>query len=518
MSAFWNNAWPDDLASVDEMRSYDRQAIALGISGTDLMERAGTGIANEIVELTSPSSSIVVFCGPGNNGGDGLVIGRRLKERGFCVTTVVCCDGKLTEEVVTQIKKSSNTRIFGKLPGGVESLGTSYVDSTEVAAMVRSADVVVDALLGIGQEGEPRGVIARVLELVSQSVCGAVFFSVDVPTGVNADTGVVYRRAIHATRTYAIECVKRGLSQYPARELCGLISVVPIGIRLTPPTESKAIHRGSFPVGSRRASDAHKGDLGRVLIIGGSRSMSGAGMLAALGALRAGAGIVSRVVRASWPFVPPLPECMFEVVEGDDPSFNESDVEAILVACQRYDSLVVGPGIGCSVQTVDFLEKLLKGLLKFEGKIVFDADALNCMTQILPECRLGINSVITPHPGEAARLLGVTVAEVQANRFVAVDQLVSKMGCTVVLKGPGTLVSDGNGTHVVTAGNPILATPGSGDVLAGTIATTIVQSRDVLKGALYGAWLHASAGDLLAAEGRTTTVASEIGGALSRVS
>lgn len=518
MSAFWNNAWPDDLASADEMRSYDRQAVDLGISSLELMERAGTGIAQEIIELIPRSSSIVVFCGPGNNGGDGLVIGRRLKELGFCVTTVVCCDGKLTEEVVTQLKKLSGTRVFGKLPGDAESLGANYVDLTEVAEMARSADVVVDALLGVGQDGEPRGVIGRVLDLLSSSVCGAVFFSVDVPTGVNADTGVVYRRAIHANRTYAIECVKRGLSQYPARQLCGCLSVIPIGIPLTPPAESKAIHRGSFPVVPRRASDAHKGDLGRVLIIGGSRSMPGAGMLAALGALRAGAGIVSRVVRATWPFVPPLPECMFELLEGDEPSFNESDVEAILVACQRYDSLVVGPGIGYSAHTVGFLEKLLKGLLKFKGKVVFDADALNCMTQILPECRLGVNSVITPHPGEAARLLGATVAQVQANRFLALDQLVSKMGCTVVLKGPGTLVSDGNGTHVVTAGNPILATPGSGDVLAGTIATAVVQSGDVLEGARVGAWLHSSAGDLLAAEGRTTTIASEIGEALSRVS
>ena len=509
--------WPDDLASAEEMRCYDRQAIDRGISSLELMERAGDGIAREMCELISPSSSVVVFCGPGNNGGDGLVVGQRLKERGFSVTTVVCCDGKLTEETANQIKKSTDVHVFGNLPTVIESSEVSFVDSVDVERIARSADVIVDALLGIGQEGEPRRTIGRVLEVLSSSIPDGVFFSVDVPTGVNADTGVVYPRAIHATRTYAIECVKKGLSQFPARQFCGCLSVIPIGIALKPRAGSQAIHRGSFPAGPRRAVDAHKGDLGRVLIIGGSRSMPGAGMLAALGALRAGAGIVSRVVRATWPFVPPLPECMFEVLEGEDSSFNELDVEAILAACQRYDSLVIGPGTGHSAHTVGFFDKLLKGLLNFKGKVVFDADALNCMAGRLPECRLGSNFVITPHPGEAARLLGVTVGQVQVDRFAAIEELVTKTGCTVVLKGPGTLVSDGNGIHVVTAGNPVLATPGSGDVLAGVIATTIVQSGQVIDGARFGAWLHASAGDLLAEEGRITVLASELGDALSRV-
>lgn len=513
----WDFSWPDDLPSIDEMRVYDKNAVLKGTPSLLLMERAGEAIAKEVAAQVDVEQEVLVLCGPGNNGGDGLVLTRHLREMGYKVTAVLCCSGKLSQDTIVQASKLGCLKTLGVLPDAVVIKDNCLIEPNDLRRLAANANVIIDALLGAGQCGLPRDGLAETLQVLSEVTNGKFVVSIDVPTGVNAETGEVYVNAVEASRTYAIECIKRGLSQYPARRLCGEMSVVSIGIDLEPSTKVKALHDATVIKPSVRAGDVHKGQLGKILIIGGSRAMPGAGMLAALGALRAGAGIVSRVVRTSWPFVPSLPECMFEVLEGDEPTLSERDLDGLISACENCDAVVVGPGLGYSRQMVHVMRGLIEGLSKFSGFVVYDADALNCLADFLSEVSLGSNAIVTPHPGEAARLLGTTSAIIQNDRFSAAHALSDTLGCTVVLKGAGSIITDGCNTHVLMVGDPILATPGSGDVLSGLIATAATQINSALGGACYGGWIHASAGELLASSGQRTALASNIADAIGRL-
>jgi NAD(P)H-hydrate epimerase len=296
----------------------------------------------------------------------------------------------------------------------------------------------------------------------------------------------------------AIELIKRGMLQFPAREMCGDIIAAPIGILHESggegAAEFRAVSRISLSMMTRRDAAVHKGTLGRVLIVGGSLGMPGAAILSALGALRAGAGLVTRITRAHWsgPSVPP--ECMNLMLKGDQQSFVKEDLGAIVDACRVSDVVVIGPGIGVSAAVKELLGPLLAELKQLRTKTVLDADALNVISAAAIDLR-GLNAVITPHPGEAARLLGCDSAAIQNDRFGAVRALWERYGVVAVLKGAGTLVySDDHGV-VVPRGTPYLATPGSGDVLSGIVATTLHRCGTCFDAAVLGAWIHAVAGE-----------------------
>lgn len=498
------------LPSVEEMKDFDAQEVARGTSAITLMERAGQGIAERIGQLyEKKNSKVVVLCGPGNNGGDGLVVARSLRSAGYHAEVVLACSGKLSTECSVQFQKTPRCIIFGHLPDGVASHSRTTINDTELVKLISEATLIVDSLLGAGQSGEPRGRVAEVLDLV-KSVAPPLIFAVDIPTGVNANTGVVSPNSLSVDRTFAIECIKRGLTQYPARDVCGEVSVVPIGIAIPGGCRFKVFGVEKVRRSLNRPSDIHKGQLGKVLVIGGSLRMPGAGMLAALGALRAGSGIVARVVRRSWSLIPELPECMFEVLEGEATQFCEADVDHLSEMCTRFDSVVIGPGVGCSEGFASLLNQLIPILRTVPGCVVYDADALNALACSGIASELGPNAVITPHPGEAGRLLGISATDVQADRFSAVIALAMKYNCVALLKGAGTLVSDNTSGYVVMAGSPILATPGSGDVLAGVIGAVGSQHPSVLDASCIGAYLHAWAGEELARLGRRTALASEI--------
>ena len=232
-------------------------------------------------------------------------------------------------------------------------------------------------------------------------------------------------------------------------------------------------------------------------------------MLAALGALRTGAGIVSRCVRRGWETIPPLPEAMFEVLSGDAPFFQSADLLSVAEMAGRYDVFVIGPGLGTDSGTADFLVGVLEVLRARSARVIVDADALNLLAMRGGTLR-GLAAVVTPHPGEASRLLGVSSVEVQRDRFRAAREVAQRVEAITVLKGAGSLIHDGKAGSLVAEGTPYLATPGSGDVLAGILAACAVRTRSLWDAAVLGVWLHAMAGRAAAEHRRGPILASEI--------
>lgn len=502
------------LPSAQEMAGLDRETIERGVPGLELMERAGVAIAQRICEAFPRAKKAIVLCGPGNNGGDGVVIARVMAERGFEVSVVLAAAQRYSVECETQLLTARAVRIFGGTPGLqlLDSGSFLPVTTPELRELLQASDIVIDALLGTGQRDAPRGPLGELVELVSAAGQPSRRYSVvavDVPTGVDSDTGRTHTPHIVADRTIAVQCIKRGMLHFPGRSACGVIEVVDIGITGQTPVEFSLVARENVPSMVPRPPDAHKGMLGRVLVVGGSLAMPGAPMLAALGALRTGAGIVSRCVRIGWQTIPPLPEAMFEVLSGDATTLQMADVPRVVEMAGRHDVVVIGPGVGTESGTVDCIVAVLEALKARGARVIVDADALTALALRRVTLK-GLSAIVTPHPGEAARLLGVTSQEVQRDRFGAVREVSRRVEAITVLKGAGSLIHDGAIGRLVAEGTPYLATPGSGDVLAGILAACAVRTRSLWEGAVLGVWLHAQAGTRAATSRRGPILASEI--------
>lgn len=507
------------LPTAVEMRALERETIEQGVSSLELMERAGVAIAIRLREVWPTARKVVVLCGPGNNGGDGLVIARYLSGQGLQVSAVIVHAERYSAEFTEQLSRAENVRVFGgDAPReGADGAVLSKISTLELRELIAGSDVVCDALLGTGQREAPRGAIHELVQIVrelqhsSLQTSGAPFrvVAVDMPTGVDGDTGVIHECHIVAELTVTVQCIKRGLLQFPARSACGRIVAVDIGIAGSTPIEYSLAMADNLPMILSRPADAHKGILGRVLVIGGSLAMPGAPMLSALGALRCGAGIVSRCVRKGWHTIPPLPEAMFEVLSGDSPVYQSGDAAAVAEIAARYDVCVIGPGLGTDPATADFIVQLLYAMRVRSARVIMDADALNLLALSSVTLK-GLSAIVTPHPGEAARLLGISSAEVQRDRFAACRQIACKLQAIAVLKGAGTLIHDGKEGKLVAEGTPYLAAPGSGDVLAGILAACAVRTRSLWEASIVGVWLHARAGMAAAAKRGGPILASEI--------
>jgi hydroxyethylthiazole kinase-like uncharacterized protein yjeF len=504
------------LPSSAEMAQLDQDTIDQGTSALELMERAGAAVGASILEKIPGLRRCCILCGPGNNGGDGLVIGRLLRERGVTADIVLCGSERYSRECATQLAKTTDVRVYrhdmSRLGAGVCS-----IQEQDLREILGSAELLVDALLGTGQRDAPRGVVRELLEIVSESRAassGQVVVAVDMPTGINADSGALYHPHLRADHTIAIELVKRGMLQFPARAACGSIRAVSVGIAPGRAVEYGLVTEESVARLTPRVADVHKGVLGRVLVVGGSLAMPGAPMLSALGALRAGAGIVSRVVRRTWHTAPALPEAMYEILEGEADYFCGRDAERLLSIINNFDVAVLGPGIGVRPETGEFVSALLAGLRGTAMPLVLDADALNLVAAHRLDLR-DLRVIMTPHPGEAARLLQISPGEIQRDRFLAAQQLARRYGVCAVLKGAGTLVHNGTTGRLVGEGTPFLATPGSGDVLAGIIAACINRTPSLYDAASLGAWVHAKAGVKASERTGGIILASDIASAVS---
>jgi hydroxyethylthiazole kinase-like uncharacterized protein yjeF len=504
------------LPSSEEMAELDRLTIQNGIDAMVLMERAGGAIAEQIVANLPSSRRCVVLCGPGNNGGDGLVIARLLRARGFQVSIVLVKAQRYSRECGLQLSKTEDIAFFSVDAGASDG---KILSGGDVEALLTGADCVVDALLGTGQRKTLRGEVRELVSLVvrvKQRCPHLWIVAVDIPTGLDADTGEVFVPCVPADFTPTVQYIKRGMLAFPGRAMCGKISAVAIGIDAEVPVEFGVACEGNVRRRAARASDVHKGMLGRVLVIGGSLEMPGAPILASMGALRAGAGIVARCVHQSWLAGATPPEAMLEVIAGDTNFFTGHDLSDVLKRIRRFDSVIVGPGMGTAPETGAFLEGLFKGIREESISVVIDADALNLIASQGISIE-GVRAVITPHPGEASRLLGIQTSEVQRDRFTAVRELARKYGVIAVLKGAGTVVHDGSRGILVTEGTPFLATPGSGDVLSGIIAASISSSTSLFDAGVRGVWLHAVAGMRASEMTGGTILASDIALAVSQL-
>lgn len=442
------------LPSTSEMALYDAATIASGISGAELMERAGKGMAKWI------SSNVkfrrcAVLCGPGNNGGDGVVIARIL---GTGATAIKAKKDNYTESELSVIKE-----------------------------MIGKADLIIDALLGTGQRDAPRGGIRDLLNLIPKD---AKVISVDVPTGMNADTGEVYEGCPTATATLTVEFIKRGMLQSPGHEKCGDIVVIPIGIKANTPSE---FERLVPPKLKARSRDSHKGTYGTTLIVGGSKAMPGASVLSSHGALAGGAGLVKMIKFDRVQYPPFRPEVLFIPVDEPECEFGGRSVEKIAAILGDIDSVVVGPGLGCRDETLRSLKLLIEEILSRSILFVLDADALRVAKEI--EKSPG-RSVLTPHPGEAARILGCKVEDIQRNRYEAARSLFEKTHQTIVLKGASSIVYDEGRGYVNLTGTPWMAQGGAGDVLSGLIGALLAQGYSPLESAKIGVFSHGLAGEI----------------------
>ncbi len=507
------------LPSASEMQSLDRETIEQGVSSLELMERAGVAIADRVRDIYPRARKVVVLCGPGNNGGDGLVIARHLRGKGLQVSAVIASAGRYSLECTEQLSRLNDVLVFGMNSPliGPNRAVLLPITSSELRELVAGSDIVCDALLGTGQREAPRGAIHEMVQIVRAvqisceqgSGASCLVVAVDIPTGVDGDTGTIHGCHIVADLTVTVQFIKRGLLQFPARAACGRITSVDIGINGRTSIEYSLATADNLPQMLPRPADAHKGMFGRVLIIGGSMAMPGAPMLSALGALRSGAGIVSRSVRRGWTTIPPLPEAMFEVLAGDSPVYQSGDAVAVAEMATRYDVCVIGPGMGTDPATAAFIVHLLNAMREGAARVIIDADALNLLA-ISSATLKGLSAIVTPHPGEAARLLGISSADVQRDRFTACRQLAQRLEAIAVLKGAGTLIHDGEVGKVVAEGTPYLAAPGSGDVLAGILAACAVRTRSLWEAAIIGVWLHARAGMIAAQRRGGPILASEI--------
>lgn len=466
------------LPSCDEMRRCDEIALAMEARPETLMERAGFAVAREILFRTPADVHYLVFVGPGNNGGDGLVVARWLKSWGRSVRCVRVESAKLSDLWIL------NATRFQELGGVIEDIECFK------AGVVDDPLVKIDAILGNGQSGAPKPAIARLVEYGNE--LPGSWIALDIPTGLNGSSGEVFSPCVRASITISIQAHKRGLLQYPGRGLAGSLVAVDVGIPVNKPNCRYQVLSSRYcrDLLKPRSATAHKGTLGTTMVIGGSASMHGAPVLAAQAALRVGAGKVfvasSQEVLQKVSVSELMTRC---IAEGADISERPLDVSRTL---EGVTSLIIGPGLGRSSSVQEIVRQIVAQASEMKIPTILDADALYAWTTVSPEISFD-HVVLTPHPGEARGLLGDAAGLVESDRYSAANLLRNRFReSTVVLKGARTIIEGSSGGYVDVIGNAALATPGSGDILAGLIGGLCSQGYSCEEGALLGVWLHSA--------------------------
>jgi NAD(P)H-hydrate epimerase len=476
-----------------QMREAEQAAEAkYGMPSGLLMENAGRGLAEVARSVAGEGGRFTVLCGPGNNGGDGFVAARFLREAGARVAVALVGDGaKLTPE--------SRRNLTALLGYGVAAV------SMEALPELGRGDVVVDALFGTGLSRAPAGPFAEAIARIRRwREAGAKVVAADVPSGLQSDTGEAFEPCVVADVTVSFGFLKRGQVLEPGASLCGEVRRVDIGLgdaaaKATTGPElllvEEADARGVLPV---RGQDTHKGTYGHVLVVAGSRGKSGAAAMVARSALRSGAGLVTVATRGDVLDVVLgyAPEVMGIPLEASG-SLGLGDLDAVLAAAEKKDALVIGPGIPRGPETTVFLGELLS---RIDCPAVLDADALNAVAEDLSVLRRAkAPLLLTPHPGEMSRLTGKSTKEVQARRVDVARHFAMALGVTLILKGARTLIAHPEGSvHVNPTGNPGMATGGSGDVLSGLCGALLAQGIRMPEAAWTAVYAHGLAGDLAA--------------------
>jgi len=488
------------IVTANQMRRIEEGCTKIGISVSVLMENAGRAVAEEVRKIldTTSQKHILLLIGPGNNGGDGLVAARHLHDWGARVSLYL---------FTQRPPDDPNFKL-------VQERGISYIEITQdenlskLDELLLSADTVIDALFGTGKSRPLRGVFLQALDLVGRVKKKRPDLSIialDLPSGLDADTGAVDPVCLHADYTITLGFPKPGLFNSPGKERVGKLTVVDIGIPsyLAERAKSELLTsdwaRSVLP---KRPLEANKGSFGRVLVVAGSINYIGAAYLACTGAIRVGAGLVTLATPAN--LQPILASKLTEVTYLPLPESHRGIVSpraAKLIHQQlnQYDVLLLGCGLGQSQSVIRFVgATLLRGKVILPP-LVLDADALNTLARI-PNwwLQLPSDAILTPHPGEMARLVGVSVDEVQQDRQEMAKRISLDWKKTVVLKGAYTVVANPDGQcRISPIANPGLASAGTGDVLSGAIAGLVAQGLSLFDAAALGVYLHAEAGEMV---------------------
>ncbi len=503
------------------VRTLDRFTIDHGVESIELMEHAGIELTASIVRIAPDPARVLVLAGSGNNGGDGYVIARLLLEEKWDVTVLhLGREPREGGECAINRQRWLNT-------------GGTIVDAQHGVSMVSDPDgfdLVVDALFGTGLDRAIGDEAAEVIEALNETAIAV--FSVDIPSGLDADTGVPLGPCVRADITATIGAAKPGLFVAAGPDWCGRVEVLDIG--LATPASAAVESIGTvldataiYPLIPGLDRTAHKGTRGHVLIVGGSAGKSGAVVLAGRAALRSGAGLVTLAVPSgiAGAVDAMLPEAMTLALADDgDGNLAEGAWQAITTLDTIYDALAIGPGLGTGEGTELFVGEAIQ---HFAGALVLDADALNVLAHGSPDLRTRLarrrardhrRVILTPHPGEMARLVATDTGSVQADRIGVVDAFTKSHEAVLLLKGAGTLVGQNGALAFNTSGNPGMATAGMGDVLTGVTAALSARIEPSYDAACVAAYVHGKAGDLAATRIATSGfLASEVADLLPSV-
>ena len=466
------------------MRALELNAQYFGVSLLQLMENAGRSVAQEIIKRFQKNKKAAVFCGIGGNGGDGFVAARHLLAAGFEVTVIIVGRGRdIGHETALcnwNILQSIKDRITL-----IEAADSALIPKVNVG-------IVIDAILGTGTKGRLKPPISKVVDYINS--LNAYRVAVDVPTGINSDTGEVLGTAVKADLTITFHKVKVGLNK--AKKYVGELLVADIGL----PTE---IERFAGPgdvllVNKPRNPTAHKGDFGRLLVIGGSEVYSGAPALVSLAALRTGNDIVylSAPEKTAYAISSMSPDLITIKLEGDN--LKPVNIEVIKPYLSKVNAVVLGPGLGVNSETVKFVKTFIDEIEKAKKPLLLDADGLKAYAKF--KRALKVPLVLTPHAGEYSILTGEELPENQEECVLTIQKNAKKLNATILVKGKVDIICDSRRTKLNFTGNPGMTVGGTGDVLSGVVGGLLAQGVDAFEAAVAGAFVNGAAGDFVASK------------------
>ena len=481
-----------DVVSKETMRAMDAHMMDnMHIPSRVLMENAAFGITSAVCSRFSPDTRIIAVCGTGNNGGDGFAAARQLEAKGFDVTT--CLIGSAAK---LQGDAAANAHYFGNriLEITSEAAANAHLCNLD-------GHVVIDAIFGIGLSRQVTGLYAAVIDALNNS--GAYIVACDIPSGIDADTGTVLGTAIRARQTVTFQHAKPGLFLYPGRAHTGALTVKEIGTTGEFEYPDIVAYTSGLHL-EPRLPDTHKGRYGKLACVTMSRGFTGAGIMCAYGALRAGVGLVTAGIPASLQPIlcGSVPECMTFALAERDGALAETCIPGLDELMRGKTALAIGPGLS---QSDGAAKAVLHAVTHYDIKKVFDADALSIIAQnIRALIRKKGDIVLTPHLVEFSRLSGIAPEDILKNPLGTAKDFAAQYGITLLLKGATTIVTDGDEIALVPAGTPGMATGGSGDVLTGVIGGLLAgadaNEMDAFDAALYGAYICGKAGEAAAAE------------------
>ena len=472
------------ILTPDEIRRAEAEANASGLSYEEMMEKAGMGCAGHILKSYPGSRNIVILAGKGKNGGDGFVIARGLSEAGKKVD-VLCMFSSPSDELSEKNKRRIQ---------GVAEIHNASVITKSIVRLIENADVIVDAVFGIGFKGSLPGNIKELFGIVNKQ--SSVKIAIDIPSGLSSENEYT-DDSFNADETLSMLCFKKEHVYKPFSSRCGRVTVIPIGFDAASSGRNALSVEDARRLLPERPFDSHKGTFGKAMLVAGSYSMPGAGIIAAKGCLSSGAGLTyfafpDRIYNT---VTSHLCECVFTPLPSSGKGgFSAAAFDCIADSIDSYDALALGPGITRDSEVKEFAEKIIKN---YKGKLIIDADGINIVSEninLLKESKADI--LLTPHPAEMGRLNSLTAKEINADREEIALSFAKKYGVTLLLKGANTVVADKSGEIFINpTGSSALSRGGSGDLLTGIALSLAAQGLSLRDSAVLAAFLHGLAGE-----------------------